>query len=93
MRPVDPEILALAIPLREENPTRSVSQMIRLMELAQRIEPGSVKYSMLTYPFRRRGARETNARSPFSDGAQSRMPMPSGRATPRIRGVCPIRPG
>ena len=43
MRHLDPEILALAIQLREEHPTRSVQQIIRLLELAQRIEPGTVK--------------------------------------------------
>lgn len=42
LRHLDPEILALAIQLREENPTRSVQHIIRLLELAHRIEPGSV---------------------------------------------------
>lgn len=64
MRHLDPEILALAIQLREENPTRSVQQIIRLLELAQRIEPGAVKYSTLTYHFRRRGVLAKQAPDP-----------------------------
>lgn len=64
MRHLDPEILALAIQLREENPTRSVQQIIRVMELAHRIEPGSVKYSTLTYHFRRRGVLAKQAPDP-----------------------------
>ena len=60
-RRLAPEVLALAMQPRAENPSRSIQQIIRMMELAHRIEPGSVKYSTLTYHFRRRGvaARES----------------------------------
>ena len=84
-RRLDPEVLALALQLRAENPSRSIQQIIRMMELAHRIEPGSVKYSTLTYHFRRRGvaAREPEPSRVFRVGRR-RMAMPNGKGTRRI---------
>ena len=76
-RRLNPEVLALALQLRAENPSRSIQQIIRMMELAHRIEPGSVKYSTLTYHFRRRGVA---AREPEPSRVFRRRQAPYGNA-------------
>lgn len=97
LRRLDPEIVALAIQLREENPTRSVQQILRLLELAGRIEPGAVKYSTLTYHFRRRGVLAKQAPNPDTVLRRRQAPYANaewqGDTQYTVRLPDPARPG
>lgn len=48
-------LLEKAIALKKENPTRSVRQIIAILEIAKMVEPNHLKESTLSRQFRRRG--------------------------------------
>lgn len=52
---IAPDVLEKAVALKQENPTRSVRQIIAILELARFVEPGAVKESTLSKQLRRRG--------------------------------------
>ncbi|MCL0081448.1 DDE-type integrase/transposase/recombinase [Peptococcaceae bacterium] len=52
---ITPDVLEKAIALKQENPTRSVRQIIAILELARFVEPGTLKESTLSKQLRRRG--------------------------------------
>lgn len=52
---IAPDVLTKAIALKQENPTRSVRQIIAILELARFVEPGTLKESTLSKQLRRRG--------------------------------------
>lgn len=49
------DVLEKAIALKRENPTRSVRQIMAILELARFVEPGTLKESTLSKQLRRRG--------------------------------------
>lgn len=55
VRALPPAVVAQALQLRQEDPHRSVHQVIRLLEVAGVVAPGTVKYSTLTRHFRQQG--------------------------------------
>lgn len=52
---IAPDVLEKAIALKRENPTRSVRQIMAILELARFVEPGALKESTLSKQLRRRG--------------------------------------
>lgn len=52
---IEPEVLEKAIALKKENPTRSVRQIMAILELAKFVQPGELKESTLSKQLRRRG--------------------------------------
>lgn len=54
-REIPDDVLAKAIALKQEQPGRSVRQIIAILELAQLVEPGMVKESTLSKQLRRHG--------------------------------------
>lgn len=52
---IAPDVLEKAISLKRENPTRSVRQVMAILELARFVEPGTLKESTLSKQLRRRG--------------------------------------
>ncbi|XJZ27746.1 DDE-type integrase/transposase/recombinase [Bacillota bacterium Lsc_1132] len=52
---IEPEVLEKAIALKRENPTRSVQQIMAILELAKFVQPGDLKESTLSKQLRRRG--------------------------------------
>lgn len=52
---IETEVLEKAIALKKENPTRSVRQIIAILELAKFVQPGELKESTLSKQLRRRG--------------------------------------
>ena len=52
---IAPDVLEKAIALKQENPTRSVRQIMAILELARFVEPGTLKESTLSKQLRRRG--------------------------------------
>ena len=62
---VPPEVLEKAIALKQECPTRSVRQIMAILELARLVEPGTLKESTLSKQLRRRGVtRKALVKSP-----------------------------
>lgn len=66
---IAPDVLAKAITLKQENPTRSVRQIIAILELARFVEPGTLKESTLSKQLRRRGM----TRKALEKGANTRF--------------------
>lgn len=66
---IEPEVLEKAIALKKENPTRSVRQIMAILELAKFVQPGELKESTLSKQLRRRGvtkkALETDNKDSF----------------------------
>mgnify|MGYP002336092154 CR=1 FL=1 len=52
---IAPDVLEKAIALKQENPTRSVRQVMCILELAKLVEPGTLKESTLSKQLRQRG--------------------------------------
>lgn len=52
---IAPDVLEKAIALKRESPTRSVRQIMAILELAGLVEPGALKESTLSRQLRRRG--------------------------------------
>lgn len=52
---IAPDVLEKAVALKLENPTRSVRQIIAILELARFAPPGTIKESTLSKQLRRRG--------------------------------------
>jgi putative transposase len=52
---IPPDVLEKAIALKQENPRRSVRQIMAILELAQFVEPGMLKESTLSKQLKRRG--------------------------------------
>lgn len=52
---IEPGVLEKAIALKKENPTRSVRQIMAILELAKFVQPGELKESTLSKQLRRRG--------------------------------------
>lgn len=66
---IAPDVLEKAIALKQENPTRSVRQIIAVLELARFVEPGTLKESTLSKQLRRRGM----TRKALEKGARGRF--------------------
>ena len=54
-RGIEEEVLAKAIALKQEQPGRSVRQIIAILELARYVQPGVLKESTLSKQLRKRG--------------------------------------
>jgi hypothetical protein len=52
---VNPDLIAQAVALREEDPHRSARQIITMLEWSGAMAPGSLCHSTLTYHFRKAG--------------------------------------
>jgi len=69
---IAPEILEQAILLRREVPSRSVSQLIQILEWEHRIEPGSIKRSTLQERLAARGYSTRHMRMYAESGVAAR---------------------
>jgi putative transposase len=52
---IPPDVLEKAIALKQEQPLRSVRQIMAILELSQFVEPGTIRESTLSKQLRRRG--------------------------------------
>lgn len=64
---IAPEVLEKAIALKKESPTRSVRQIMAILELAKLVEPGVLKESTLSKQLRNRGMTRKTLENKTSD--------------------------